>query len=415
MWCKPDNEKILRMSREDAATFIDGHIDSQGTLVGKDGRKAYWIFIQPDKTKSKWDSKWILDPWTTNDGTEISKSLFAWRVAKSRFFLPDLPAASLSSYEELSPTEKLQVTNLRRYWIGQRRFQRITRLWRLITVLLLGLPMFILSSVYLLGLERTPLTGRWRIILLTPEEEDSISTSLSGANWYRSVINLLSSPDCPAPPILPSHDWRWRWVQDTLCRLENATLQDSRSIPSDSPKSVANSTIPIPPVRHPLRPRPRISWMLHSMLPGPDDKISWEDLEMGPPYSLMLMEKEEENAFSYGFGGKGASGIVVFTGLLDDILRGHAPPTPAEPDRIPPSSPFCGLFSGLFGSTPSLRKTIFQPTEEQTLQLASVLAHEMGHLLLSHHIETLSQQQVLWPSILGLTMELTRAFIWPFT
>jgi hypothetical protein len=39
----------------------------------------------------------------------------------------------------------------------------------------------------------------------------------------------------------------------------------------------------------------------------------------------------------------------------------------------------------------------------------------MGHLLLSHHLETLSQQQVLWPSVLGFSMDLVRAFIWPFT
>jgi hypothetical protein len=39
----------------------------------------------------------------------------------------------------------------------------------------------------------------------------------------------------------------------------------------------------------------------------------------------------------------------------------------------------------------------------------------MGHLLLSHHLETLSQQQVLWPSLLGLSVDLTRAFIWPLT
>jgi hypothetical protein len=144
---------------------------------------------------------------------------------------------------------------------------------------------------------------------------------------------------------------------------------------------------------------------LHSSLPGGEPSSGKEHLELGPPYSLLLMQKDERNAFSYGFGGKGAGGVVVFTGLLDDILQhGRAAEIKPEPR---------GFFASLFGSPPPVRSQ--EPTEEQTLHLACVIAHEMGHLLLSHHLETLSQQQVLWPSMLGFSMDLIRAFIWPFT
>jgi hypothetical protein len=144
--------------------------------------------------------------------------------------------------------------------------------------------------------------------------------------------------------------------------------------------------------------------MLHSALPGSDRSSGQEHLELGPPYSLLILEKKDRNAFSYGFGGKGAGGIVVYTGLLDDILRDGIEFDYPDKDS--------GFWSSLFGSPTRPRP---RPTEQQTLHLASVLAHEMGHLLLSHHLETLSQQQVLWPSVLGLALDLTRAFIWPLT
>jgi hypothetical protein len=53
-------------------------------------------------------------------------------------------------------------------------------------------------------------------------------------------------------------------------------------------------------------------------------------------------------------------------------------------------------------------------TDEQTLHLAMVL-DEMAHHLETHHLETLSHQQVLLPSVLGLQIDILRALIWPFT
>ena len=405
MWC--EGEKGSRLSHKDATVFIDTRIDENGGLVAKDGRVAYSFPFPPGKFGIR-DTR--LDP--AKLATSSGRRSGIQQLRHTRFVLNPLPPASLPFYSALPATQRAEVDALRRYSVCLKKFKDSARSASWVVGLLFGLPTFLLAAVYLCGLERTPLTGRWRIILLTPEEEDAISTSLSGANWYRSVINLLTTTDGPAPPILPIEDWRWLWVQDILRRLEAAALEDSRSTRPNGPRQVTGSSAPVPTAQYPLKPRPRMSWMLHSMLPSGNDKVEWEKLEMGPPYSLLLMEKDDRNAFSYGFGGKGASGIVVFSGLLDSILRGGS--TAEKTAEVAQSTSFSGLFAGIFG--PSTRHTqSTQPTEEQTLHLACVLAHEVGHLLLSHHVETLSQQQVLWPSVLGLTMDLIRAFIWPFT
>ena len=116
------------------------------------------------------------------------------------------------------------------------------------------------------------------------------------------------------------------------------------------------------------------------------------------PYSLLLLDKSDANAFSYGFGGKGAGGIVLFTGILDAILSESADPPP--PRR----------WQDVFSSPSNPR-----PSAKQDMHLATILAHEMGHLMLSHHLESLSQQQVLWPSFLNFTMDIVRGILWPVT
>ena len=405
MWC--EGEKGSRLSHKDATGFIEGRVDENGGLVAKDGRIAYSFPFPPGKF-GHLDTG--LDP--AKLATSSGRRSLVHQLRHTRFLLGPLPPASVPYYSALPATQRTEVDALRRYSVSLKKFKDSARSASWLIGLLFGLPTCLLAAVYLFGLERTPLTGRWRIILLTPEEEDAISTSLSGANWYRSVINLLTTTDGPAPSILPYEDWRWHWVQGILRRLEAAALEDSRLTPADRPRQTAGSSVPVPNARYPLKPRPRMSWMLHSMLPRGDDKVEWEKLEMGPPYSLLLMEKDDRNAFSYGFGGKGASGVVVFTGLLDSILREG--PTAEKSTEVKPPMSFSGLFAGIFGP-PTHRTQTNQPTDEETLHLACILAHEMGHLLLSHHVETLSQQQVLWPSVLGLTVDLIRAFIWPFT
>ena len=412
MWC--EGEKGIWLTNKEAKDMINGTLHPDGTLVGPDGRRAYSTPMPPSRFNGHKAGPIVIDPaqYDRKDGKGFyaegdSFKRFNRLVKATRFYLPDLPPAAVSYYEALKPTQRTEVDALRQYWASLRMFKARLQTSRWIVVILLGLPCLLLSGVYLCGLERVPLTGRWRIILLTPEEEDVISSSLAGVNWYRSVINLLTTSDHPAPTVVPYDDWRWRWVENTLRQLEAATLADCRNQPMPNGPPL----IPVPPAQYPLMPRPRVSSMLHSVLPGSMSQSGKTHLQVGPPYSLMIMDKDERNAFSYGFGGKGAGGIVVFTGLLDSILGQNGPEVVPSPNE---STSFLTSISDIFSTSPPRSKN-YEPTEIQTLHLASVLAHEMSHLLLSHHLETLSQQQVLWPSVLGLSLDLLRAFIWPLT
>ena len=408
MWC--DGEKYIRLTNDDARDVLQGELLPDGSVRDQKGRIA-WGPDNPLFERGRRAEKYrkYLDPAVLRTDPDTRNN--QWKqlsyIKSSRYYMPPLPEASERYYAELDPKVREEVDQLRRYWVSLRGFKDKLRMSRWIMMTFFILPGILLLGVYIAALERTPFTGRWRIILLTPDEEDSISTSLAGPNWYTSVINLLTTAEAPAPPIVPLSDWRWSWTQSVLLRLEqgvvSAAQENAAGRPTTWPESL--ETIP-PPSKYPLRPRPRLMSHLHSSLPGGERSSGKEHLELGPPYSLLLMQKDERNAFSYGFGGKGAGGVVVFTGLLDDILR-HG-----QEEEAPQVEPR-GFFGSLFGGTPVVRRQ--EPTEEQTLHLACVLAHEMGHLLLSHHLETFSQQQVLWPSLLGFSMDLVRAFIWPFT
>jgi hypothetical protein len=277
------------------------------------------------------------------------------------------------------------------------------------------------------------------MIMLSPEEEDVITSKLAGPGWFAAVINLLTTPEAPAPKVVPMDDWRWTWVNDVMRRLEGAVVGRCEQIafaatngldPPDNLTSIVNGetrpiAYPPPPApKHPLHPRPRTASSLHGALPGGDPATGTAHLSLGPPYSLLLLEKDERNALSYGFGQNGAGGIVVFTGILDEILANNN----AEPRLVDAadqgestSQQQPSLLRSLFGtgarssSQPLSSRSRPQPTEAQTLQLAAVLAHELSHLLLSHHLEAVSSTQVLLPSMFSIFADLTRALIFPLT
>ena len=255
----------------------------------------------------------------------------------------------------------------------------------------------------------SPSLLRWRVILLSPEEEEEIAAQLAGPGWYRAVGEILSADG--APTIIPPSDWRLVWVRDTLRRLESAipTLQREDELcphwldcgPDDIP-------LP-PPADYPLRPRPR----------GAEQLRRWAELSCarvappaphaiaGPPYSLLLVDRpDSSNAFSYGFGPDGGGGIVVFSGFLDEVLSRH----PCAPPEPPPQS----FLSRLFGLAPA-QPAHPVPTQQQTTELATLLAHELAHLVLSHHIETLSTGSIVWPSVLSIVTDAIRAFLFPVT
>ncbi|BEI93283.1 uncharacterized protein CcaverHIS019_0509110 [Cutaneotrichosporon cavernicola] len=412
MWC--EGEKGISLTQADAISLVEAPETPNGDLISPDGRIAYVLPMRAT-TRERWRDKQPIKPEDVDENTRAHAKWVKRMAASLRrgyFFLPPLPSVSVRFYNELSTKEQHEVDALRQYWTSLRMFKDRLYMTRWIVTLLFFMPVLLLLGVWATALERVPVTGRWRLILLTTEEEEAVAASLEGANWYKSVINLLSTPEKSAPPIVPLNDWRWQWVQSTLRRLEAGVLAAVERVDGGElgrPIDADEDSIWPPPSKYPLRPRLRASARLHARLPGSTKDARSENMEVGPPYNVMLMDAPDCNAFSYGFGGKSAGGIVIFTGLLDEILAHNT----ASEFEAPPPKPR-GFLDGLFSTAPPLQ-THAPPTEEQTLHLAMVLAHEMGHLLLSHHLETLSHQQVLWPSILGLQVDIIRAIIWPFT
>jgi len=256
---------------------------------------------------------------------------------------------------------------------------------------------------------------RWRLILLSPEEEDDIATQLAGSGWYRAVGEIISKHG--PPKIVPPSDWRYVWVRDTLRTLEAVIpkLGDEKSLaPNWLERGQGDVPLP-PPAEYPLRPRPRaaeyVRQLMQSNWSAPSHVIP------GPPYSLIIVDDPDAcNAFSYGFGPDGAGGMVVFSGFLDEILSRN--PALAKPSGGASSRPAStSLWSKLFGSlltTPS-PPVQYRPTPEQTTDLAILLAHELSHLVLSHHLETLSSMTIFVPGVLSIVSDFIRALVFPFT
>lgn len=265
---------------------------------------------------------------------------------------------------------------------------------------------------------------RWRLIILSPEEEDDIAASLAGPKWYQAVTDILSNEGPPKP--IPAHDWRYQWVQDTLHRLESVIpiLQHEHELNAHW-LDVGEDDLPLPPpAEYPLKPRPRgTDYMrrLSDTLCGRKSTSSAHVIS-GPPYSLLMVDKPDAaNAFSYGFGPDGSCGIVIYSGFLDDILS----KTPVEPKprrtsatpHLQESSWLSYLFGSIFSipsmSLPATSHPI--PTEEQTTELAILLAHEVAHLVLSHHIETLSSGTIIIPAIISMVADMARTLVFPVT
>lgn len=282
--------------------------------------------------------------------------------------------------------------------------------------------------------------------MLSPSEEDAISSRLRGSGWYQTVISMLTTAQAPAPGIVPIEDWRWNWVNSVLRRLETGVIEqcDAMSregrqiLPSTMIKEAAEprSEAPLPPPpTHPLHPRVRVSAVVHGAAPGGTPETGREHLEVGPPYSLLLLENDERNAMTFGFGNDGAGGVVVFSGILDEILNhsqrqegpetlpGAQPKGPSAQTQTPTSTGIASFVRGILGTRPSPAPPApiisanppQAPTDEQTLQLACVLAHELAHLLLSHHLEALSSSTVFVPVAAGLISDLLRTLIFPIT
>ncbi|KAK7033145.1 Svf1-like-domain-containing protein [Favolaschia claudopus] len=285
--------------------------------------------------------------------------------------------------------------------------------------LLFFIPGFLFWGTIAASLERTPLTGRWRLIILSPEEEEEIAGQLAGPGWYQAVSDILSQ-DGPAHLIPPS-DWRYAWVRDTLRDLERTipVLLNEGHLCKDWSEG-GQGDIPLPPpAQYPLRPRPRASEFLRKFTEGYMCKRHVAPVPHsipGPPYSLLVVDKPDaSNAFSYGFGPDGGGGIVVYSGFLDEILA-RAPCELDKPAAAPEpqSSWLSSLFGGLFSPvTPVPPHPI--PTPSQTAELAILLSHELAHLILSHHLETLSSATIIVPGVMSMISDIIRVVIFPVT
>ncbi|KAG9316940.1 hypothetical protein JVU11DRAFT_3023 [Chiua virens] len=296
----------------------------------------------------------------------------------------------------------------------------------LITHLLLFIPAALLWLGILASVEQTPLTGRWRLIVLSPEEEDEIAAQLAGPKWYQAVTDILSNEGEGPPKLIPARDWRYQWVQDTLNKLESVIpmLQHEREL-SAHWLDVGPENPPLPPpAEYPLRPRPRGTDRMRRFSDTLCGRKSTPSAHVisGPPYSLLIADRPDaENAFSYGFGPDGACGIVVYSGFLDDILsKGLVQASSRralETLHTQGSSWYSSLLGSLFNvpSTSSVTPSRPTPTEEQTTELAILLAHEVAHLLLSHHIETLSSGTIIVPAIVSMVADMARTLVFPVT
>ena len=225
----------------------------------------------------------------------------------------------------------------------------------------------------------------------------------------------ILSDDGP-PRIIPTNDWRYAWVNDTLRKLETTIpvmVDEPKIHPQWSEENKDYPPMP-PPAEYPLRPRPRASEYLRRFC----ERLCEREVPPtphtihGPPYSLLVIEKPDaSNAFSYGFGPDGGGGIVVFSGFLDDVMS----KTPIDIiSDAPERKTWLSNLFGFLSRAPS-PPTYPKPTPEQTTELAILLAHELSHLILSHHLESLSSANIIIPGTISMAADVVRVLLFPIT
>jgi hypothetical protein len=176
-----------------------------------------------------------------------------------------------------------------------------------------------------------------------------------------------------------------------------------------------------PPAEWPLEPRPRGTESLRAFCNMLCEKKAHRGPHSipGPPYSLLIVENPDaSNAFSYGFGPGGGGGVVIYSGFLDHILSRGGPSPTNVPEGTSSSTRSSSWFSSLFGALfPSSLQTPPHPTPtpEQTTDLAILLAHELAHLILSHHLESMSSSTIVIPSLVSIMADVVRVVLFPVT
>ena len=103
----------------------------------------------------------------------------------------------------------------------------------------------------------------------------------------------------------------------------------------------------------------------------------------------------------------------MYSTFLDEILNDPSlPPSAVARDQPEEMS----WWSYLFGSIlPTSHHQHPVPSPEQTNRLAVLLAHELSHLILSHHLESLTSSSIVLPGLLSILTDLVRTLMFPVT
>ncbi|SCZ88692.1 BZ3500_MvSof-1268-A1-R1_Chr2-1g04575 [Microbotryum saponariae] len=323
---------------------------------------------------------------------------------------------------------------------------------RYLAPLLAAIPIMLLGGIVLASLEQTPITGRWRMVMLSPAEEAELISSVLGTSedsnvqkrdWVgilRSVLELEDEGVSPTTgrrillggEVLDERDWRVRWADAVLRALEHGVPSlGIGSLELDSAASEDPTLLQAPPTRYPLRPRSSpesasdMGWLGHLFL-GKHANQSQEDApdaSLNVGYDLIVIDRAEANAFSFGFAPEIASGsassdrrgvIVVYAGFIDQILGSNAPSQEQQPPAPAPRSSLSSYFTSKSPepTLPNLVPTTL-PTREQTQAMAVLLSHELSHLLLSHSMELQASTSLLLKHVSKLAVDVIRTITFP--
>lgn len=208
------------------------------------------------------------------------------------------------------------------------------------TVILLATPVVLVAIAVLASLERTPIWGRWRVIMMSADEEALMIEEFLApgtpekanmdANVKRDWVAILrvANEEGDSPPGTLSggrildleKDWRARWVQDVLLKLEAGIANSNLTADCKEKKvfKIDGHEFALPPPDYPLGVRSALLKHLDHLEDGHAE---------GPlvtHFGCLVIDSPERNAFSLGFGpAPDANGdrhqeapgvVVVYTG-----------------------------------------------------------------------------------------------------
>ncbi|KAM0791585.1 hypothetical protein ACM66B_006029 [Microbotryomycetes sp. NB124-2] len=333
---------------------------------------------------------------------------------------------------------------------------------------LLAAPLVLFGLIVAASIERTPVTGRLRVMMLSPQEEADLTSSIlavgqptrtatdDGArDWVTIIRSVLELPDEGVSPmtgrrillgaeVLDGRDWRYRWTQAVLRKLEAGI--PALALEHSSNGGTMTDTLVPPPTKFPLKPRTtamtaqEMGWKGHLLIGKGHEgqRHATDKLDLATEYELILLDSPEANAFSFGFGvdevdfgsdSKGRRGVVVvYTGFIQEVLgeahqRAEAAFAKTRSQPTTQSRSLLGFFSGPeTKQTTALPDAIadklmpaVMPDFEQTQRLAVLLSHELAHLVLSHTLESYASTSLLFPHLSKLFGDMIRTFTFPFT